>query len=349
MKLLEMSLAGGALIAVITLVRLIARRRLPAAVFPALWVVAALRLLVPVFLTLPVALPLGGAAQPGKAAFPGQTVLWLMGAMGLGLYFVSTYRRWLARFRSSLPDTSPQVRKWLAAHRLRRPLAVRCSDEIASPLTYGVLRPVILLPKGLDRRDEALLDHVLTHEWIHVRRLDAVWKCLFAAALTVHWFNPLVWLLFFLANRDLELACDGAVLASGGDRSGYAAALLRLAECRGRWTPLSSGFCRHALEERILAAVQFRKPGKPAAAVAAVLLAATALAFCRGAAPVKVLGQVVLAASDGSELQAVHGTAVIRDNEVVLELEEALDLQGVTICYGDETEQTPCTVSMPHP
>lgn len=71
---------------------------------------------------------------------------------------------------------------------------------------------MILLPATMDRQDFATLQLVLTREWVHIRRFDALTKLLFAAALTVHWFNPLVWVLFFLGNRDLELSCDAWVL-----------------------------------------------------------------------------------------------------------------------------------------
>ncbi|MFQ7454207.1 MAG: M56 family metallopeptidase [Flavonifractor plautii] len=75
-----------------------------------------------------------------------------------------------------------------------------------------MLRPVILLPKTLDRSDVSRLAFVLTHEMAHIRRFDALSKLLLAAAACLHWFNPLVWVMLVLANRDLELSCDAAVV-----------------------------------------------------------------------------------------------------------------------------------------
>ena len=118
----------------------------------------------------------------------------------------------------SIPDNTPYIQNWLAAHQISRPLAVRSSDLISSPLTYGILHPVILLPKKLDRNDQAALKYVLTHEYVHIRRFDAITKILFAAVLCIHWFNPLVWVMYVLANRDIELSCDAWVIRMMGEK-----------------------------------------------------------------------------------------------------------------------------------
>ena len=83
----------------------------------------------------------------------------------------------------SIPDNTPYIQNWLTAHKISRHLAVRRSDLISSPLTYGILHPVILLPKKLDRNDQVALKYVLTHEYVHIWRFDAITKILFAAVL----------------------------------------------------------------------------------------------------------------------------------------------------------------------
>ncbi len=70
------------------------------------------------------------------------------------------------------------------------------------------LRPVILLPEDMERGNETTLTYILTHEYIHVRRFGQRGKAGIAAVLCVHWFNPLAWVMYVLANRDLELSCD---------------------------------------------------------------------------------------------------------------------------------------------
>ena len=109
------------------------------------------------------------------------------------------------------------------------------AGRISSPLTFGVLRPVILVPKKTDWTDETALRYVLEHEFVHIQRFDVLSKLLLIAAVCVRWFNPLVWVMYVLANRDLELSCDETVLRRfGGDiRAAYARVLIRMEAARG--------------------------------------------------------------------------------------------------------------------
>ena len=108
------------------------------------------------------------------------------------------------------------------------------AGRISSPLTFGVLRPVILVPKKTDWTDETALRYVLEHEFVHIQRFDVLSKLLLIAAVCVHRFNPLVWVMYVLANRDLELSCDETVLRRfGGDvRAAYARVLIRMEAAR---------------------------------------------------------------------------------------------------------------------
>lgn len=309
MELLQQSLWGGALICLILLLRALGKQHLPGTVFRALWIVAALRLLLPLTLALPVpvpaaplpaadataataqawtwenALPLQAAAQrefhQSSGAITPWALLWPIGAVLLTAYFAISYVRCLRTFRASLPEHSPEVEAWLAGHRLLRRVGVRCSDQITSPLTYGIFRPVILLPKNLDRRDAATLQFVLTHEWVHIRRWDALVKLLFAAALALHWFNPLVWLLYWLGNRDLELSCDACVVRQVGRdyRAAYALALLELEEKRSGLLPCFSRFNRNFLEERVKSIMQYKRASAVTAFLAMLLVVGVTSAF----------------------------------------------------------------------
>ena len=97
------------------------------------------------------------------------------------------------------------------------------------------------------------------HEYVHIQRWDALWKLLFALALCIHWFNPLVWLMFVLANRDLELTCDERVIRhfGAGTKQNYAHSLIRMAEQRSKFAPLYSGFSKHVAAERIESIMKF--------------------------------------------------------------------------------------------
>ena len=259
MSLWQMSLSGGVMILAAALVRALALHRLPKRFLMLLWVLALVRLLIPFSLpascsvysllggTVPVSTAVTEASPlphipilHGIEAVSAPTVseggtsihvdpwtaIWLAGMLGCAVFFAVAYGKCCREFREALPIHNAYVEQWIGAHKLRRPIAVRQSDKITAPLTYGVLRPVILLPKSTDWNDRETLDYVLTHEWIHIRRFDGLLKLALTAALCVHWFNPLVWLMVRLSNRDIELACDEAVLKRLGReaKAGYALA-----------------------------------------------------------------------------------------------------------------------------
>ena len=313
MSLFQMSVAGGVLILFIVVIRALAIHRLPKTTFLALWMIAALRLLLPfsipltfnihigldVFSDVVQELPSGNIAStlPGDSppsydigtAVPSPVterisifvMLWLVGALLLVLYFSISYLRSMRKFRMSVPDNTPYIQNWLTAHQISRPLAVRSSDLISSPLTYGILHPVILLPKKLDRNDQVALKYVLTHEYVHIRRFDAITKILFAAVLCIHWFNPLVWGMYVLANRDTELSCDAWVIRMTGvkNRSSYALMLIKMEERRNGMSALWNHFGKNAISERIEAIMKFKKTSIWACILALALIAGATTAF----------------------------------------------------------------------
>lgn len=242
------------------------------------------------------------AVQPEAALLPGFTgdaagtlcsmfspamLLWLTGFSLLALYLIITHLKSRQIYCCSLPLEQPYIQKWTQECRLRRrPVQVRCSDRIESPLTYGILWPVILLPKNTDWADEHKLGFILTHEMAHVRRFDALTKWLLAAALCIHWFNPFVWAMYVLAGRDLELSCDESVLRRYGPdaKAPYALALVSLEERRSRPAPLISSFSKNALKERITAIMTARTI-TPAAALSAVLITAITVGVFATSAP----------------------------------------------------------------
>ena len=313
MSLFQMSVAGGVLILFIVVIRALAIHRLPKTTFLALWMIAALRLLLPfsipltfnihigldVFSDVVQELPSGniastlpgdsppsydiGTAVPSPATEHISTfeILWLVGVLLLAIYFSISYFRSMRKFRMSIPDNTPYIREWLTTHQITRSIEARSSDLISSPLTYGILHPVILLPKKLDRNDQAALKYVLTHEYVHIRRFDAITKILFAAVLCIHWFNPLVWVMYVLANRDMELSCDAWVIRMLGEknRSSYALMLIKMEERRSGMSALCSHLGKNAISERIEAIMKFRKTSILACAFALVLVVGATTAF----------------------------------------------------------------------
>lgn len=303
MSLLEMSLSGAVMILAVLVIRCLGRRALPGRTFPVLWELVLLRLLVPITLRSPVsvygaaplpAVPLSGELPNAPAAVleappqaaPASVPFWAL-AWGLGTalwagYFALVYLRCRREFRTALPVESRRAEVWLEEHPLRlRRISLRQSDRISGPLTYGVVRPVILLPSSLDWEDS--LAHILTHETVHIRRFDALVKLLLAAAFALHWWNPAVWLLYRLAGQDLELACDEETVRllerelGPSSRRDYARTLLRMEERRG--LSLFNSFSRPVLERRIREIMKRKKRTLPALLAAVLLVTGVAAAF----------------------------------------------------------------------
>ena len=224
LKILNMSISAS-WIAVIVLVLRLCLKRAPKWWNVLLWGLVAVRLMLPFSVESPLSLlpctefirpasitsPVQGGIAPvigGTAAvasgMDGQlsiwTVLawvWLFGVLALLLYTaVSTLR---------------------LRHRVREAVRLRGniyqSERIDSPFVLGTLRPAIYLPYHMDAQDQR---HVIAHEQAHLRRGDQLWKPLGFLLLTVHWFNPLMWLSYVLLCRDIELACDETVIKDLG-------------------------------------------------------------------------------------------------------------------------------------
>ncbi len=330
MSFLQMSLTGGVMIAVSTLLRALAMNHVPKKTFLALWGAALVRLLVPVSLPsplsvysllareraarlpevaavvtrLPSAIPAGQAsAQETAASLSVWSIVWIAGALLCAAFFAVAYCKCRREFRMSLPVDNRFTRRWLAEHPLRRRLAIRQSDRVSSPLTFGVLRPVILMPKAADWTDERALSYVLEHEFVHIQRFDALSKLLLIAAACVHWFNLLVWAMYVLANRDLELSCDETVVRRfGGARASYARVLIGMEAERSGFVPLCNHFSRTAIEERITAIMKTKKITFLSLLLAAALIAGTVTVFATTEQqPTGAVTEQNAAASGGAE------------------------------------------------
>lgn len=218
-------------------------------------------------------------------------LIWGIGAAALGLYFVVGYWRTTREFDMSLPVEHPFCGEWLQRQKekmpLRRQIRIRQFDRIGTPLTYGVRRPTILLPNQTLEEQPKTLTYILTHEYVHIRRFDCVSKLLLSAALCLHWFNPLVWVMYVLANRDLELSCDEMVLRLLGieNRSAYAMALLEMEEKRSGFGALYSAFGKNAIEERIGAIMKMKKRSLLSVVMAVVLV--FTMTACLATSPVE--------------------------------------------------------------
>lgn len=309
LTLWQMSVTGGVMILFIVLVRALFLHRLPKKAFPVLWGLCLLRLMLPVSvpsvlsvynlaggagtgrgLAPETILPVAVSKAPAAAALAETSaqnaaavssvsfwaVLWAIGAVLCAAVFLLVYIRCRLQFRESIPVSDPFVADWMKNHPLRRKMEIRQSGYISTPLTYGIFRPVILLSRGTDWEDREGLAFILEHEYTHIRRFDAAMKLLYTLAACVHWFNPLVWVMLVLVNRDMELACDETVVRVLGTekKKTYARMLIDLEE-KGAPAPFSSSFSKNAVEERIVAIMKVKKKSLLAVMLAAGLIIGT--------------------------------------------------------------------------
>lgn len=211
--------------------------------------------------------------------------IWGVGIGVIAAFFGINYWKGIREFRMSLPVENEFVNEWLSSHQLRRNITIRQYDCIHTPLTYGIFRPVILLPKESLEQSPSTLNFILTHEWVHIRRFDCVTKILLTAALCIHWMNPLVWVMYLLFNRDIELSCDETVLHLLGRnrRSDYALALIDMEEQKGGFASFASGFGRNAIEERIRAIMKMKKASLITILAAVVVVACVSILFATSA------------------------------------------------------------------
>ena len=311
-KLINMSLTAGVAVVFVLLARLLLRR-MPKAISYALWGVVLFRLLCPVSLpsglsllglldapaspqgalasrveyispdivhtenpqvSLPIpgvgeaitqALPQGEeqlAADPLEAPMAIATYVWMAGVLAMGVWGAASYIRLRRRLITASPLGS----------------GVYLADEIPTPFVLGLLRPKIYLPSSLEEGERP---YILLHERLHIRRLDHVVKALSFAALCIHWFNPLVWLAFVLAGRDMEMSCDEAVVRRLGDGilADYTSSLLRLAAGGNLSAGISPAFGEGDTGGRIRNLARRKRPAVWAvsAAIAACIILAAAL------------------------------------------------------------------------
>jgi beta-lactamase regulating signal transducer with metallopeptidase domain len=180
--------------------------------------------------------------------------LWLVGVLLLALRFAAAGLCLAALRRRSRPFALPPEELPRIASS-RRECELRLSDSETGPITWGVFRPVILLPRTAVFWQRERMSAVLLHELAHIRRRDGLAQALSHAVCALYWPNPLVWMAARRLRREAEIAADDAALISGLKPSRYAGELLQLAaEFRSRRPAFSLSLFmaeRSALEARV--------------------------------------------------------------------------------------------------
>lgn len=331
-SVLEISWQAGLIALAVMAVRPLLRRA-PRRAVCMLWLLVALRLLLPARLTVesPVSLqqpespPIqayqelrqqekvyvsappeqrpemaGPVAAQGFALLDQLPAIWLTGVGCMALYMALSLLRMRWRLRAA-PRIQDNV--------------YRCTDW-STPFVLGVLAPRIYVPETVSEQD---FPQVLAHERCHIRRWDHVWKPLAFLLLAVNWFNPVLWAAYVLLGRDMERACDEMVLknATPIQRAAYSRALVACAAQPKMAAVCPLAFGEVAVKERVKNVLNYKKPALWA--VILLVVAAAIIGVCLLTKP----GYKNVGTLDAEKLFALR-TEYVGDNAAVSGILDAL-------------------------
>ena len=201
-------------------------------------------------------------ANNGNTIMTILTIVWTIGILLLVAYTVISYWRLHREI-----DTAVRYKDNIFQ-----------SENVSSPFVLGLIKPRIYLPFKLDGQD---MEHVVAHEQAHIRRKDHWWKPLGFLLLTIHWFNPLMWLAYVLLCRDIELACDEKVIKglSNEQRADYTQALVACSVNRRMIAACPLTFGEVGVKERVKSVMNYKKPAFWVIIIAVIICVGVAVCF----------------------------------------------------------------------
>lgn len=201
-------------------------------------------------------------ANNGNTIMTILTIVWTIGILLLVAYTVISYWRLHREI-----DTAVRYKDNIFQ-----------SENVSSPFVLGLIKPRIYLPFKLDGQD---MEHVVAHEQAHIRRKDHWWKPLGFLLLTIHWFNPLMWLAYVLLCRDIELACDEKVIKglSNEQRADYTQALVACSVNRRMIAACPLAFGEVGVKERVKSVMNYKKPAFWVIIIAVIVCVGVAVCF----------------------------------------------------------------------
>lgn len=204
---------------------------------------------------------LGDSANPMQIVAFIATIVWIVGMAVMFAYSLGSYL-------------------WLR-HKTKVSLSYRDAiyfcDSVATPFVFGVLKPRIYIPSGMD---ESRLESVIAHETAHLKRKDHWWKTIAFFLLSVYWFHPLLWVSYFLFSKDMERACDERVVRElePEARKNYAEALVACSLQKRMMLVCPLAFGEVGVKNRVKSVLNYKKPA--VWIVAVTVVAGIAIAVC---------------------------------------------------------------------
>lgn len=271
-KVFNMSVAASMLILAVILLRLILKSS-PKWIRCVLWLLVALRLVIPLSFESPLSLipnaqAMNSTTQSSTSYVSSlvnsdsfQTMqnavssnneikiitilsyIWIVGVGAMLIYMLFSYLHLHLKVRESIVIKGN----------------ILICDRISSPFVFGIIRPRIYLPSKLSETEKS---YVIAHEQAHIKHHDYLWKPLGYLILSVHFFNPLCWIAFKLFTNDIELACDERVIKNYDiqDKKGYSTALLSCSIERNILSACPFSFGESGLKQRIKSVLGYKKP-----------------------------------------------------------------------------------------
>ena len=202
------------------------------------------------------------SANPLQIWIPILNIIWLIGVGALLLYTAVSYWRLCRKV-----DTAVRYKGNIFQ-----------SENVSSPFVLGIIKPRIYLPFNMNGQD---LEHVVAHEQAHIRRKDHWWKPLGFLLLTIHWFNPLMWLAYVLLCRDIEFACDEKVIKELGNeqRADYTQALVVCSVNRRMIAACPLAFGEVGVKDRVKSVMNYKKPAFWVIIIAVIICVGVAACF----------------------------------------------------------------------
>ena len=207
--------------------------------------------------------PMAGASiNPLQITIGIYEYIWIFGMIALALYTAISYWRLHRKV-----DTAVRYKDNIFQ-----------SENVSSPFVFGIIKPRIYLPFKMNGQD---LEHVVAHEHAHIRRKDHWWKPFGFLLLTIHWFNPLMWMAYVLLCRDIELACDEKVIKELGNeqRGDYTQALVACSVNRRMIAACPLAFGEVSVKERVKSVMNYKKPAFWVIIISVIVCVGVAVCF----------------------------------------------------------------------
>ena len=207
--------------------------------------------------------------------------IWVAGAVLMAAHLMGSYFFFYRRIRKLPPCSDGEILDLF--RECKRETGIQTSRISlrfggTTPLLCGIWKPIVLVPEGYSAEE---LRHVLIHELCHYKHKDILINMICSGFLCIYWFNPIMWICFYMIRRDIEMLCDERVIEITGERKTYAMTLLKTALRKNRFvfatTSMQNG--EKEVAKRIKHIAYFKKP-KLWISVAAILVVIVAGAIC---------------------------------------------------------------------